>query len=158
MNSPIPTEYQSETTKNHGTPAPHFDGVIEDWQGPVIALIACHCGLRKGLMWLQAWSGKHLNYRIYALSQLPPMPNTAFKKSLQSASCQLDRAHQELEHFISVSYSPSYAWADLSRGQWRPIIESQSRPPAFDDWRSGLSQQRRWEPYLEDSASTTVMS
>lgn len=145
-------------TKNHDTSGRHVDGIIEAWHGPVIALIACECGERKGLMWLQAWLGQRLNYRIYALSLLPPMSNTAFKKSLQSTSCQLDRAGQELEHLISVSHSPSFVWADLSRGHWRPVIESLSLPPAFDDWRSGLSQQSRWQGYLEASASTTVMS
>ena len=59
-------------TKNQDTSGRHVDGIIEAWHGPVIALIACECGERKGLMWLQAWLGQRLNYRIYALSLLPP--------------------------------------------------------------------------------------
>ncbi len=156
--------HQSDETIGHchpPDPCPHnhlFDSVIDEWQGPVSALISCRCRTLKGLLWLQAWSGKRLEHRIYALNTLPFMSDTTFENSLRSTSCQLDRSRQELQHLVSISHSPSYAFADLSQGKWVPIAASPTLPPSFDDWRSGLSRQELWRGYLEGSVSTTEMS
>ena len=111
--------------------------VIDAHDGVTDAIAECSCG-QHALLNLLDWAGKHLQERVYTVSELATEPARVFLRNIRSDYCDLTRKAAEVEA-LGVAASAVSAVLGLSLPDLRVVAteKAHTRRPI---WRVDLTE------------------
>ncbi|MBL6692153.1 MAG: hypothetical protein ISP91_17370 [Pseudomonadales bacterium] len=86
-------------------PGEHLEPVLilEDWLGPVTALLRCPVCDTHALIYLVAWQSPELKHRIFAVRVVPDEVTKTYLRNIRSDYCDLTRKQREFDALITAA-------------------------------------------------------
>jgi len=108
--------------------------VLEDWLGPVTALLKCRECATHALIYLVAWQAPELKHRIFALRFVPDGAAATYLRNIRSDYCDLTRKQNETDALIAAAEPVSHLVEVYDSDRICGVTATSSRPTLVP-WR-----------------------
>lgn len=123
--------------------------ILEDWLGPVTALLRCPECNTHALIYLVAWQSPELKHRIFAVRVVPDEATRTYLRNIRSDYCDLTRKQSEFDALIAAA-EPASLLISVHDNQIEATVPAETNP-VLQSWREIESEDyARWKKLFPD--------